>query len=298
MMNKEDIILSNEKLGIKTSFLNEDNGILGYTENGVIYLNEFYNEDLEVVNKHEVLHLFEGSKQFFGAKKIIFDMLGEKELNMLRNEYYLKYSGLYSEEEINRGILDNEIVIDIIISNGVFSLPINDYIDNAYETIVSKKESIKLTSDGKRYLSLNVSRNTENRYRELSKWDLLFASRYYEGKDKPVGESRYDKISYDANCASNQLLYGISYSDMFISSINNPYLERRFNEIIETYKAKGDYENVNELSQNKDYNLNALADEYSHNIRRQYLALSKLLRGNEYEDSFKYLILSSKALRL
>ena len=142
-MRKEDIVLSNKKLGIKTVFLNEENGVLGYTENGVVYLNEFYNEDLELINKHEVLHLFEDSKQFLGVKKIVFDMLGEKELNRLRNEYYFKYCGLYNEEQIKKGMLDNEIAIDIIISNGVFNLPMNDYIEDAYGAIVSKKKHTK-----------------------------------------------------------------------------------------------------------------------------------------------------------
>ena len=80
-MNLESIILDNENLGIKTHFFCENNGVLGYTENGEIYLNEFYNNDLEMVNKHEVLHLFENSKQFLGVKKILFNALGEKELN-------------------------------------------------------------------------------------------------------------------------------------------------------------------------------------------------------------------------
>ena len=291
MMNKEDIILSNEKLGIKTIFFNENNGILGYTENGVIYLNEFY-DDLELANKHEILHLFEESKQFLGAKKIIFDLLGEKELTRIRNEYYLKYSGLYSEEEISKGILDNEIAIDIIIGNGIFSLPINDYIVDAYTTITSKKEGLKLTSEGKRYLSLNVSKNTATRYSELSKWDLLFASKYYDGKEKPTGEGRYAKIGYDAVGAWYDLRYSKHYADFYIKTEGNPYLERRFSEIVATYKAKGDYEELNKLSNNKDESLTSLSSDYRKNLYSQFLSLSKLLDDSEYEYSFKYLILN------
>ena len=67
-MSMKGIIDSNNKLGVKTSFFSEDNGIFGYTENGTIYLNEFYNVDFEMVNKHELLHLFEESKQFLAIK--------------------------------------------------------------------------------------------------------------------------------------------------------------------------------------------------------------------------------------
>ena len=291
-MSKEDIVLNNRKLGVKTVFFKEDNGILGYTEKGVVFLNEFYNDDLELANKHEVLHLFEESKQFLGTKKIIFDLLGEKELNKIRNEYYLKYSGLYSEEQISKGILDNEIAIDIIIGNGIFSLPINDYIVNAYETIVSKKNSIKLTSEGRKYLSLNVSKNTATRYSELSKWDLLFAARHYEGKEKPNGEGRHDKIRADAMSACDKLLDETGWLDFYIMSENNPYLERRFSEIVATYKAKGDYEEANKLVDRKDLNMISLSNEYSNNLYSQFLNLSKLLRDSDYEDSFKYLILN------
>jgi len=291
MMNKQEIIISNEKLGIKTVFFNEDNGILGYTEKGIIYLNEFYNDNLELTNKHELLHLFEDSKQFLGTKKIIFSLLGEKELNRLRTEYYLKYGGLYSEEEINDGILDNEIIIDIIIGNGVFPLLINDYMPNAYESIIEQKDTITLTADGRKYLSLNPSRNMANRYSGLSTWDLLFVNSYYEGKEKPKGKDRYDRIYMDAVRELDHLLYGIYYPDICISCDNNPYLERRLQEVINTYKAKGDYENANKLEENKKEALINLSNEFSNSLYHQYIALHHLLRESKYEDSFKYLIL-------
>jgi hypothetical protein len=290
-MEKNDIILNNEKLGIKTIFFNEDNGILGYTENNIIYLNEFYDKDLELVNKHEVLHLFEQSKQFVGTKKIIFSLLGEKELNRLRADYYLKYSGLYTEEEINNGILDNEIAIDIIIGNGVFILPIHDYIPNAYETIVSQKESITLTSEARRYLSLTVDRKTAERYSKLGKWDLLFASKYYEGKEKPTGNDRYDIIKFDSLNAYDALsnFFGM---DFRISVIDNPYLDRRVQEIIKIHEAKGEYEIANELKVNSYDLREELASEYRNSLFRGYLALIKLLNDSDYEYSFKYLILN------
>lgn len=291
-MNLEKIILDNEKLGVKTHFFYEDNGVLGYTENGEIYLNEFYNGDLEKVNKHEVLHLFEDSKQFLGVKKIVFNVFGEKELNRLRNEYSIKYAGLYNEEEIKNGILDNEIAIDIIVGNGHFNINVNHYVQDAYETIINQKESARLTPEGRRYLSLNVSKNTSARYSKLSKWDLLFANEYYKGKVKPVGEKRYEEIKAAAMSACDKLMYEKFSADFFIETSDNPYLERRLNEIIATYEAKGEYEEANKLKNNRSRSLARLSLEYENALYNQYLSLRELLFSYKYEDSFKYLILN------
>ncbi|MDE5577558.1 MAG: hypothetical protein K2J11_09245 [Oscillospiraceae bacterium] len=46
---KEKIISDNAKLGLETRFFNEKGGVLGYIENGIVYLNEAY-EDLEKIN--------------------------------------------------------------------------------------------------------------------------------------------------------------------------------------------------------------------------------------------------------
>ena len=63
-----DIVLENNKLGINTVFYNDDNGALGYCENDTIFLNEFYDEDtLRLVNRHEILHFYENSKNLRGS---------------------------------------------------------------------------------------------------------------------------------------------------------------------------------------------------------------------------------------
>lgn len=291
-MAKENIILRNNALGIETIFFNEENGILGYTENGVVYLNEAYDSDLSLVNKHEVLHLFEDGEQFLNIKKIIFELFGEEELKRLREEYYFKYVGLYTEEEINNGVLDNEIIIDIIIGNGRFGFMIDEYIVGAYESIVKKKEGISLTEKAKRYLSLNVSRNTRNRYTGLEGWDLIFAERYYEGKQKPVGVNRFGDILIQAKESLGYLerVFGEGY--FVVDSANNPYLERKLADKMRICEFKGEYETADKIRGNWQGSLEELAREYSAILREQGEGLRKLLLHSDYEDSFKYLMLN------
>ena len=69
-MVKNRIIEGNSRLGLKTVFYNAKNATLGYAQDNTIYINEHYSDDIELINKHEVLHFYENSKQFRGIKKI------------------------------------------------------------------------------------------------------------------------------------------------------------------------------------------------------------------------------------
>ena len=51
--------------------------------------------------------------------------------------------------------------------------------------------------------------------------------------------------------ACDQLMREKFYGDFFIEVENNPYLERRLNEIIATYEAKGESEEAKKLKNNK-----------------------------------------------
>lgn len=151
-MTKKDIIESNKRIGIKTVIFGEANDILGYYENGTIFLNEFYPNDMEKTNKHEVLHMFEDSEKFKIAKDVILKIMSNKERGELYRQYYVRYAGLYSEEEIEKGILDNEIAIDAIIGNGKFSKEIEETAKGLFELIVGDEQSE--INYKKRYLNL------------------------------------------------------------------------------------------------------------------------------------------------
>lgn len=287
---KNNIITSNNKLGIATHFFYDPNGVCGYAKGNSIYLNEFYQGQLEIISKHEILHFFENSANFKKIKEFILDLIDTKEMDKLKEVYRLKYYGLYSEEEINEGVLDNEIVIDLIVKNGDFKVNIDDYIKDAYSYIVNAEYNINLTVKGKKYLSLTPSRNMANRYRGLSKWDLLFANEYYKGKAKPTGKDRYDQITKDAFFLACELLDEKYLENIYVSN-SSPYLERRLKEIILGYKARGEYKEAESLSSDISKSLDFLANVHSFELKKQFYNIQKILKNSEYEDSFKCLLI-------
>lgn len=156
---KEKIIEFNKQFGLKTEFIT-DSEIEGYSLGNTIYINENSN-DIEKVNKHELLHFFENDETFQRIKEEILK-LNEERLEKIRSEYYLRYSGLYSEEEIQDRIIDTEIVIDILIDNYVIEykegLKLGDYV----------LKEIAKSLEQKRYLNLSLTNQINNM--NISKW--------------------------------------------------------------------------------------------------------------------------------
>lgn len=145
------VVADNMKLGLYTVFFSGDESILAYTKGKSIYLNERIGEEIEVVNKHEVLHHYENSECFKKIKFQFLNSLSEDEIGQLRNEYMLKYYGLYSKEEVEKGIIDTEIAIDLIIGNSSIKFDPDDIVNNAYDKIIS---SSRINKIDKRYNSL------------------------------------------------------------------------------------------------------------------------------------------------
>ena len=130
-MSKEEIVLYNKKLGIETIFSSELETV-GKTEGKVIYLNDNF-ENLEQINKHEVLHFYEDTKQFKKIKEIILNALKKEELDRLRKEYRSLYFPLYKNEENVDEMIDNEIVIDFIIKDREYSVSIDQIVKDCFD---------------------------------------------------------------------------------------------------------------------------------------------------------------------
>ena len=117
MTNKE-IETFNKTFGIETVFYYDDKSICGYEENNTIYLNLNSKKDLKNVNMHELLHFFEETEMFNRIKERVIKRLNENNVfDELKEEYELKYFGIYSLDEIEKGIIDNEIVIDVLVGD-------------------------------------------------------------------------------------------------------------------------------------------------------------------------------------
>ena len=291
MKSVKEIVIDNAALGIKTAFFSKKKGVLGYAEGNTIYLNKYYEGELELVNKHELLHFFENSKQFLGIKKIVLNILKEHDLETIRNIYYLRYFGLYTKEEIDNGVLDNEIIIDFILDNGYFDVRAEDYIKDAFDTIVKGSNGVKLTVEGRKYMNLTTSKNLKVRYSQASKWDQLFVEDFYNGKEKPNGENKYEVIANDAKKAAHSIINEWNPRIFEIDIEDNPYLKRRVDDSIRAAEAKGQYAVANYLREKYSAELASLAVDTRQSLANQYLITMKLLNESDYSDSFKYLIM-------
>lgn len=285
----KDVVLQNNKLGINTVFYNEKNGALGYCENNTIFLNEFYDEEtLRIVNRHEVLHFYENSKSFKNIKKRILSSLGNN-IENLKEEYLLKYSGLYSEEEIRNGILENEIIIDIIIGNGRSF----EYKKELYDFIVGN-EAIESVSN-KRYLNLNISNQYKEQYRELTKWEKLFVVNYYRNKDYllPTNkETKYQEIR-DTIIRELDNLYAVAENSVnFLISTDSEELIRRYEREISTLLSSGKKDQAEYFKSHKKMILKRMAEKYQKVLQAEYSNIVNTIKSTSYEPAFKYLMLN------
>jgi len=155
---KETIKKENDQLGFVTEFFHQEKGVMGYTENGVIYLNTAYPK-FKMVNKREILHHFERHPYFITVKEAIMNKLDSKTYDELYKDYLLKYGNLYSQKEIKRGVIDNEIVIDIIIGNGVFNAKIKNFAKDFYSEIIT---CLQKWAKSKRYSTYSIENEQED----------------------------------------------------------------------------------------------------------------------------------------
>ena len=276
---KEKIIEFNKRFGLNTEFI-IDSEIEGYSLGNTIYINE-NSSDIEKVNKHELLHFFENDETF---QRIKDEILGIKEdkLKKIRSEYYLRYSGLYTEEEIQNGIIDIEIVIDILIDNFIFAydhgLKIGDYV----------LKEITNNLEQKKYLNLSINNQVSNM--KMSKWDKLFILNYYDGTENhifPSKEGRQERIKQDIK---NELerLYNLKEED-FVIYPNSKDLIREFENEIRALEARG--ESTTYLKVYHERFLEERATYFSNQLYEEYKHIVNYIKNTEYEDSFKVLML-------
>lgn len=276
---KERIIEFNKRFGLNTEFIT-DESVLGYALNNTIYINESIEQDYERTNKHELLHFFEDTEEFQKLKQDIFEA-NKENLEQIRSEYELRYFGLYSEDEINAGVLDNEIAIDLLIDNSVIEYEDGLKIGDEF------LGNIEHELEEKRYLNLTLNNNIKNM--NLSKWEKIFVANYYDGKERriPQGKNKQEAIKRDID-ASLQKLYEMGEADFKID-VHSPEVIREYESEINALKQRG--EDTSYLEANKESALKELAEKFSKQLWEEYKHIVDFIKNEDYEPSFKYLML-------
>ncbi len=281
---KEKIIEFNKQFGLKTEFIT-DSEIEGYSLGNTIYINGNSN-DIEKVNKHELLHFFENDEIFQRIKEEILK-LNEDKLEKIRSEYYLRYSGLYSEEEIQRGIIDTEIVIDILTGNYIFTydqgLKLGDYV----------LKEITKSLEQKRYLNLSLTSQINNM--NMPKWDKLFVLNFYDGKEHifPQKEGRQEKIQEDIK-RELERLYNLPKEDFVINPESKDII-REYESELKALESRG--EDTSYYKSYKEQTLKELSNHFTNQLYEEYRHIVDFIKGTSYEDSFKALMLRETLLK-
>ena len=275
---KEKIIEFNKQFHLNTEFI-IDSEIEGYSIGNTIYLNE-NSSDIEKVNKHELLHFFENDETFQKLKEEIIKLNKEK-IKIIRKEYYLRYYGLYSEEEIQNGIIDTEIVIDMLIDNYVIEykegLKLGDYV----------LTEITKNLEQKRYLNLSIKSQIQNM--KISKWDKIFITNFYDGKEHifPQKEGREERIKEDIK-RELERLYNLS-EEYFIIDPNSEDVEREYESELKAVESRGI--DTGYFEDNKEQSLKEIANNFSKQLYEEYKHIVDYIKGTTYEESFKVLML-------
>lgn len=285
-MKEKDIILFNKKIGIRTVFFKEKNGVLGYSNGYTVYLNKFYRENLYSINKHEILHFYEDSNLFKKVKKIIFDILSVNKLQKLRNLYFDSYKNVYEYNDL-LSLIDNEIVIDFISGNIYSELDFS----GLYNKIIAKGR-ISFVSD-KKYLNLIVPLKIKQKFKELSEWEKIFVTNYYQmgniglpSRSHTKYEDIRDMIKYELS-----QLYDIAESDLnFFIDVNSKDILREYE--LELKNLVGNEKEYNNFLRNKENILKKKAKKYSEFLHAEYKNIVETVKNSDYEDAFKYLMLN------
>lgn len=295
MINKE-IEDFNKTFGIETVFYYDDKSICGYEENNIIYLNLNSKKDLKNVNMHELLHFFEETEMFNKIKERVISSLKENgTFDNLKEEYELKYFGIYSIDEIEKGIINNEIVIDVLV--GDFPYFKKEELEDLCKEILKAE---KKETDNRRYLILNMNNNIRNM--NISKWEKIFASNYYKNKNYDgntpsfPSNNKEQVIKEDIKKELNKL-YNLD-KDTFKISLDSQSLIREYESELKALEQRGEKDKANYIRNNKTKALEELSNIYSEKLYEEYKHIVDFIKNANYEDAFKALMLRETLLKV
>ena len=245
---------------------------------------------------HELLHFFEETEMFNKIKERVISSLKENgTFDNLKEEYELKYIGIYSIDEIEKGIIDNEIVIDVLV--GDFPYFKKEELEDLCKEILKAE---KKETDSRRYLILNMNNNIRNM--NISKWEKIFASNYYKNKnyDGSVptfpSNNKEQVIKEDIKKELNKL-YNLD-KDTFKISLDSQSLIREYESELKALEQRGEKDKANYIRNNKTKALEELSNIYSEKLYEEYKHIVDFIKNANYEDAFKALMLRETLLKV
>ena len=284
---KEKIIKLNSDLGIETEFIN-NRDILGYSLGNTIYINEAINQDYFKTNKHELLHFYTDTDEFKELKTYLLEKY-KNEIDGYRDEYELRYFGLYNEDELREGLLDDEIVIDLMVDN--FSITIDNGLKIGDSLIASQKKHLEY----KRYLNLTLNNNLQAM--SLSNWEKIFVLNFYDGKNhKMPKQNKVETIREDIQKELTRLYELALNKDNFYLNMDSPDVIKEYKNKIAILKRKG--EDTKKLIDNRDVVLNEIAKKHGEQLYTEYKHLVDFIKKTDYPDSFKTVMLRETLLKV
>ncbi len=296
---KDDISYNNILLGLETEFFNDPNAFfVARTAGNKIYLNLAQietKEQLKLANRHEVLHHFEESESFALAKEEILEALTEEDREQIHREYYLRYAGIYSPAQIKQGILDTEIVIDLIVGN--FSKEIREkyspITDNLFDLIVAKGSANKMLSE--RLLNLSLTNRIEQSFSQATIWEKIFIMNFYDGKTHILPtqkETKYAKVRADINAELERLYtFAEDPKNFEIYVKDNKELEREFESEVKALQARGEGDSAERFQREKSTKMKEMAKNFSQQLHAEFKHIVDFIKTTEYEPAFKCLML-------
>lgn len=279
---KEKIKEFNKQFGLNTEFFS-DPDIKGYVLGNTIYLSDTNPEDeLEKVNKHELLHFFEEDEIFIELKDTILKKISNK-IDQLREIYKLRYCDVYTKEEIESGILDTEIAIDLLVEDFYFGydngLKLNEYLLTKISENITRKK----------YLNLSLKKQIQE-MNGLTEWDKIFVQNFYDGKNHILTsqkDKRKRQIQDDIEKELNRLL--TLPKEEFIIDPNCAEVKRKFQSEIKALEARG--EKATYYKYHETESLKEIAESLTNTLYEEYKHIADFIQSTDYEDSFKVLML-------
>lgn len=272
----------NNSLGFETIVLKNSN-ILAYTEGNKIYLNvDKLGDKISIANLHEVLHHYHHTTFFKKLKVKLINMLSAEDYDDIITIYKLAYGSLVKDNKE----LEDEIVIDLLVGN---LKHINFDREKAINFLLDQEPDLTLP---KKYLNIQHSKKLDSSFKELTKWEKIFANNYYKN-GLPNDKWKIDTVRDDIKKELKRLIKIFDNKEFFMPDIEkSEQLKRHIDIQIKKAEAVGDTTFLTLVEQNYEAYAKQEASKFNNILYNQYYNLAKALQDTDYEFAFRAVLLA------